>query len=121
MKFNANKRPHFVGAMRANNNNRSRNLTTKRYDRKFDRSLLPAPASYYSNEFSGLKTKSEWVNVCCCFHDDFRPSLSINMVIGNFKCHACGAKGHDIIAFHMQRYDTTFPQAVTYFGAWNNG
>ncbi len=115
-----NNRPQSVGTMRANNNNRRSNFTTKQYKRKFDRALLPAPTSYYCKQFPGLKIKSEWVKAPCCFHDDNNPSLNINIVHGNFKCHACGIKGHDVIAFHMQRYEITFPQAVTELGAWSH-
>lgn len=120
MKFNINKRPQFVGATRANNNNRQSNFTTKQYKNKFDRALLPTPASYYCKQFPGLKTRSEWVKVRCCFHDDSTPSLNINMVSGHFKCHSCDAKGHDVIAFHMQRYNVNFPKAVTELGAWSH-
>ncbi len=75
---------------------------------QFDRSLLPTPAKYYSHEFPGLKIKSEWVLVRCCFHEDRKPSLNISMIDGHFKCHACGTKGCDIISFHRQRYNIGF-------------
>jgi DNA primase len=75
---------------------------------KFNRSLLPTPAKYYSQQFPGLKIKSEWVKVHCCFHEDNKPSLSISMIDGHFKCHACDAKGCDIISFHQQRYKLGF-------------
>src|SRR6516164_5566027 len=39
--------------------------------------------------------------VCCCFHDDRIPSLSINTEKGVWKCHAgCGEGG--LIAFEMK-------------------
>lgn len=122
MKFNADKCPQFVRAnLGANRNKLQSNSTGNKYKRKFDRALLPAPALYYRKQFPGLKTKSETMKVNCCFHKpDANPSLIISMINGHFKCLACGAKGHDLIAFHMQRYQITFPQAVTYFGAWNN-
>ena len=90
----------------------------QKYTNYFDRSLLPTPAEYYSQEFPNMRIKSEWVKVCCPFHDDHNPSLGINMVSGHFRCHACGAKGHDVLAFQMQRYQQTFKQAAIALGAW---
>ncbi len=98
--------------------NKQEHHTAKDYKRQFDRTLLPTPADYYSKEFPGLKIKSEWVNVCCCFHDDKTPSLSLHMVSGGFHCFACGAHGGDVLAFQMQRYSITFVEAVNFFGAW---
>ncbi|OGV48943.1 MAG: hypothetical protein A3F46_06860 [Legionellales bacterium RIFCSPHIGHO2_12_FULL_42_9] len=97
------------------------NFTKNKGRRKFDRSLLPAPAAYYSQEIPNLKIKSEWAQTHCCFHDDSNPSLSLNMKSGHFRCFGCGAKGGDIIAFHMLRYGLTFIEAVNYFGAWSHG
>lgn len=95
------------------------NFIRKKQSRKFNRDLLPSPASYYSNEFPKLNIHSEWAKVHCCFHDDQHPSLSINMTQGHFKCFACGAKGHDIIAFHRLRYRVSFPEAVSHMRAWS--
>ena len=110
--------PRVVGAKRAQKIYQPINFNIKNGRRKFDRSLLPTPASYYSKEFQKLKIKSEWVKINCCFHNDSVPSLSINMVTGHFRCFACGAKGGDVLDFHMLRYKLSFPDAVTYFGAW---
>jgi hypothetical protein len=96
------------------NGNSKRNY----FKRKFDRERLPTPAHYYSDEFQELKIKSEWVKVRCSFHQDKNPSLNISMFSGGFKCFACGAKGGDIVAFHMQRYGMSFVETVTFFGAW---
>jgi len=116
-----NKRPRFAGTMRANRNNLQSNSTGNKYKRKFDRALLPTPTNYYYKQFPDLKIKSKSVKVRCCFHEpDDNPSLLISMIDGHFKCLACGIKGHDVLAFHMQRYDATFTQAVTYFGAWSH-
>ena len=87
----------FVGATRAYKTNVDSNFHLKIIGRKFDRSLLPTPAAYYSKQFQNLKIKSEWVKVRCCFHDDSTPSLSINMVNGHFRCFGCGAKGGDVL------------------------
>ncbi len=86
----------------------------------FDRHCLPKPVNYYHQHFPALlmNPRSEWINVHCCFHDDKNPSLSINLSSGGFYCFGCGAKGGDVIAFHMQRYHVPFVEAVTFFGAW---
>lgn len=115
------KSPRIVGAKRACQVHRRINFTKNKDRRKFDRSLLPAPAVYYSQEIQNLKIKSEWIQTHCCFHDDSKPSLGINMNDGHFRCFACGAKGGDILAFHRLRYGMSFTEAVDYFGAWNHG
>jgi hypothetical protein len=114
------KSPRLVGAKRANQIHQQTNFTKNNSRRKFDRSLLPSPAAYYSQEIKSLKIKSEWVQTHCCFHDDSKPSLSLNMIDGHFRCFACGAKGGDVLAFHRLRYGLTFIEAVNYFGAWRH-
>jgi hypothetical protein len=54
----------------------------------------------------------ESINVLCSFHDDRNPSLSLNLKTGAFFCHACGAKGGDIIAFYMLKFGLGFKQSV---------
>ncbi len=88
--------------------------------RKFDRSLLPAPAAYYRKQFPNMKIKSEWISVKCPFHTDLTRNLHINMVNGNFRCEICGKKGCDVLAFHRLRYSASFRSAVTALGAWRN-
>jgi hypothetical protein len=112
--------PQFVAATRANLIYQRKDSTNKGHGRKFDRTLLPTPASYYTQEFQKLKIKSEWVKVRCCFHDDSTPSLNINMVDGYFRCFSCGAKGGDVLSFHRLRYGISFIEAVNHFGAWSD-
>lgn len=73
---------------------------------------LPSPFYYYQKMFPSIISESEWVSVRCCFHNDRNPSLSINLKSGGFFCHACGAKGGDVIAFHRQRYSLGYKKAV---------
>src|SRR3954449_9362987 len=44
----------------------------------------------------------EQAKVCCPFHDDERPSCSVNLERGIFHCHAgsCGAKGNVLEFVH---------------------
>ena len=78
----------------------------------FDNLNLIAPAEYYRQAFPGIFTNREWVTVLCPFHDDTRPSLSINVKEGCYKCHACDAKGGSIIKFHKEKCGLTWKQAI---------
>ncbi|SFM54317.1 CHC2 zinc finger domain-containing protein [Nitrosomonas communis] len=76
------------------------------------REQLPSPIFYYKQEFASIISYTDWINVRCCFHDDKNPSLSINLKNGGFFCHACGAKGGDVIDFHRLRYGLGFRESV---------
>lgn len=97
-----------------------KNLIHKPHKNKFNCNLLPSPKSYYQLQFPGLALGAAWVTVSCCFHPDNKPSLSINTEEGNFKCHSCGAKGGDIVTFHMLRYQMKFIEAAKSLGAWED-
>lgn len=116
------KNPPFVGANGAFLKNHQTHYNRKKYKREFDRSRLPTPSTYYSEQFKKLKmkSKSKWVSVKCCFHDDNNPSLSINLVSGYFRCFGCGATGRDVLAFHILRYGLGFFDAMTQLGAWRH-
>lgn len=88
-----------------------------KYKTKFRRELLMAPADYYEIQFPGLKKNQGWAKVRCVFHHDENPSLSINLDHGHFKCHACGAKGGDIISFHARLYNMGFVDTAKTMGA----
>src|SRR5215470_6870063 len=80
-----------------------------------DRSQIPSPREFYTREFPSLRPSSRsWVMTTCCFHRDTRPSLALNLSVGNFVCHACGVKGGDVIDFVRQRYEFTFQAACAY-------
>ena len=83
-----------------------------------DRSQLPDPAHYYAKELAAFKRRGRWASARCCFHDDHRPSLSVNLERGAFRCFACGASGRDVIAFQMARYQQNFVSACKTLGAW---
>lgn len=93
-------------------NSKSKSSPPKTQRQAVPRSSLPTPHYYYRKQFIGIQALGEWVNVRCCFHGDSNPSLSLNLVSGGFFCHACGAKGGDVIAFHRQRFDVGFNEAV---------
>ena len=77
-----------------------------------DRSSLPRPLHYYSQVFGQLSRRTGWVKVKCLFHNDKVPSLGVNLDSGHFKCHACDARGGDIIAFVMRLHDCDFKTAI---------
>lgn len=77
---------------------------------------LPFPLAYYQQQFSNLVPGYEWVSVRCCFHEDQKPSLRLNLQNGSFRCFGCGARGGSILAFHCQRYQLTLVQAILELG-----
>lgn len=74
-----------------------------------------SPVNYFLRYAPRLResSPSKWVTVNCTFHSETNPSMSVNLDTGGFVCHACGAKGGDIIAFEMQRYGLNFSEALT--------
>lgn len=79
------------------------------------RNRLPAPEQYYALHVDklGRPNGTGWAQGLCPSHDDQHPSLSVHMAEGGaFRCMACGVKGRDVVAFHMQREGLDFKQAV---------
>jgi DNA primase len=81
-----------------------------------------APTAYYEVHLKGAfgkPTGNGWHswNGLCPFHTDTRAgSLVINKVSGAFRCFSCGARGGDIIAFHMKRQGIGFTEALNQLG-----
>jgi hypothetical protein len=84
----------------------------------FRRDRLPDPKDYYHKHFGALPTRSDWLTARCPFHEDHRPSLSVNLVHGGFCCHACGAGGGDVLDFHQRLTGLDFVAAAKALGAW---
>jgi len=85
-----------------------------------DRTTLPTPHEYL-NERSLLsrRPRGEWALIRCPIHKhgaEAHPSMSISLVDRHFRCHACGAKGGDIIALHRLRTRLGFLAAVRDLG-----
>ena len=85
---------------------------------KFKKSALQPPANYYKEQGLKLTGGSEWKSAVCPFHDDHKPSLRLRLDTGGFRCMACGVRGGDVLAFHMQRYGLDFIAAAKQLGAW---
>ena len=78
-----------------------------------ERDERPSPRYFYTKFFGTLPLHSEWVSVCCCFHEDRNPSLSLNLKSGGFFCHGCQAKGGDLVDFLRLHSATDFTSAVS--------
>lgn len=85
----------------------------------FDRRRLPAPIDYYRRELPELRIRGDWASACCPFHPDRHPSFAIHLGSGSYLCRACGARGRDVLAFHMARYGQDFRTAAEALGAWD--
>ncbi|TXJ05234.1 MAG: hypothetical protein E6Q29_13435 [Alicycliphilus sp.] len=85
----------------------------------FDKTRLPDPASYYDSQ--GLQFKErrgKWRTAACPFHGG-SDSLRVNLQSGSFICMAgCGARGGDVLAFHMAHMGLDFINAAKTLGAW---
>lgn len=78
---------------------------------------LPSPEMYYdlmADLPSGMVGSGAWRRAVCPFHESATRSkhLAINVEIGCFKCHSCGASGGDIIKFHMLLRGLSWREAV---------
>lgn len=84
----------------------------------FQRERLPGPKEYY--ECAGLtfrERKGKWRTTRCEFHEG-SDSMRINTASGAFCCMACGVKGGDVLAYHMQAHGMEFIDAAKALGAW---
>lgn len=87
---------------------------------QLDRDSLPAPVRYLKER--GLlagKPRAEWASIRCPAHkggQERNPSMSVSLIDGHFACHACGAKGGDIVALHRLITGLGFREAVADLG-----
>ena len=111
--FNNKKpRPASRGKTKSNRGYYTSSQLNNKRKQFFSDYVLPTPVEYYSKYFSNISTNREWAKVLCPFHDDHKPSLSINLQKGYFKCHSCDAKGGGIVKFHMMKYGLSFQDTV---------
>lgn len=85
--------------------------------KSFNRELLPNPETYFQGQGLKLLGHGEWRSAVCPFHEDTHPSLSVRLASGSFRCHACGERGGDVLAFHMKRHGLGFLDAARELGA----
>ena len=84
----------------------------------FDRRNLPDAVSYYESEGLKLTGRGKWRTTECKFHGG-SDSMRINTDSGAFACMAgCGARGGDVLAYHMAQHGLEFVEAAKALGAW---
>jgi len=85
----------------------------------FDRTHLPEPINYFSEQAElTLEGKGKWRTASCEFHGG-RKTMRVNTETGAFRCMAeCGAKGGDVLAYHMASKGMEFIEAAKALGAW---
>jgi DNA primase len=67
---------------------------------------------YYQTAVPSLKINGKLeVQGLCPFHDDHRPSLSVNIKTGLFRCFACGVGG-DVFTFYQRINNVDFKTAL---------
>lgn len=93
-------------------------MQTNQYQNKFNRELLPRPGKYFQQQGLKITGGGEWKSARCPFHADTKPSLRLRLDSGGFRCMACGAKGGDVLAFHMKLKNLKFIEAAKQLGAW---
>lgn len=92
---------------------------------RFDRSCLPRGEkeveAYYKAQGISLSPRGEWRDSVCPFHGDTKPSLRVKAETGAFRCMACGARGGDVLDFHMMLHRMSFTDAAKALNAWEGG
>lgn len=92
---------------------------------KFNRDLLPRPITVlrqFNIKPGKINHRGYW-QLRCPFHknaNESHPSFNLHHVDGHYRCHACGIKGRDILAFYMHKTGKRFIDAVIALGAWEN-
>lgn len=81
------------------------------------RDRLPDPLAYYEGEGLQLAGRGRWRTTRCTFHGG-SDSMRIHLERGAFVCMACGAKGGDVLAYHMAAVGVGFVEAAKALGAY---
>lgn len=83
-----------------------------------ERDRLPVPRDYYEGQGLSLGKGKKWVTTACQFHQG-SDSMRINLHSGAFVCMAgCGARGGDVLGYHMAAHGLEFIEAAKDLGAW---
>ena len=84
---------------------------------EFIKDRLPDGESYFDAEGVPLVGPGPWKSGPCHFHGS-RDSLRVNVKSGGWVCMACGVKGGDVLAYHMQVNSMGFVEAARELGAY---
>lgn len=83
-----------------------------------NRDALPDPAGYYEGQGLALQGRGKWRSAPCVFHGS-NSSMRINTASGAYVCMAgCGARGGDVLAYHMAAHGLGFIDAARDLRAW---
>ncbi|MBX9835901.1 MAG: hypothetical protein K2X65_06960 [Burkholderiaceae bacterium] len=84
----------------------------------FDRRNLPDATAFYEEHGLKLTGRGKWRTTACSFHGG-SDSMRINTESGAFACMAgCGARGGDVISYHMATTGQEFVEAAKALGCW---
>ena len=78
------------------------------------------PAQVFADHVEQFHARNDtWALGCCPFHDERRPSFSMNLESGWFRCNSthCQTDGKNIVEFIMELHTLTFRQALSYLEA----
>jgi hypothetical protein len=87
----------------------------------FHKDRLPDPQAYYESQGLALRPGgTSWRTTRCDFHGG-SDSLRLHLPSGAFVCMAgCGARGGDVLAYHMATQGLGFVEAARALGAWED-
>lgn len=85
---------------------------------EFRRDLLPDAVTYFESQ-GRVTGKGKQRTTGCQIHGG-SDSLGFNAETGCWLCRNCGAKGGDVLAYHMQAHELGFIEAARQLGAWIN-
>jgi DNA-directed RNA polymerase subunit N (RpoN/RPB10) len=84
-----------------------------------DRSNLPNPTWVLDKLGIRYIRRPTWLQVYCPFHgngQERNPSMGMHATDGHYRCHACGAKGGDVIAFYRAVTGKGFAESLKDLG-----
>ncbi len=86
----------------------------------FDRRNLPDAVTFYESRGLVLTGRGKWRTTACTFHGG-SDSMRVNTDTGAFFCMAgCGARGGDVLAYHMADSGQDFLGAAKALGCWTD-
>jgi hypothetical protein len=115
----------FSSTPAARNHKNYYRSTRSRVQGSFDRTKLPYPINVLCmlGITPGKPNQAGYWKLYCPFHKngaEKHPSLNLHQVNGNFRCHACYAKGGDILDFYRMFTGLGFVEAAKRLDCWGH-
>jgi hypothetical protein len=85
----------------------------------FHRDNLPDWTAYAGREGLRLSGQGKWKTTACAFHGG-GDSMRVTTGSGGWCCMNCGAKGGDVLSYHMQLHCLEFVEAARQLGCWTD-